>query len=1308
MKEDLKYIDLKISIDNNNLIISEKSLIRIQIKNISNYKLENGLFKLNLNTKNLSVDKRFYECIGNFFSIGDIEPGYKVNIDIPITADSIPSKGFSEVFFDVNFHILKNGNLEDINYKSEKLKLNIISLDPLKATNLKIYTTKNHYTLEEEIDIIFSIKNTTNVTLKDIKILNYIPNNTSLVENSLNLSDINNAVFDNNKIFISEINKGEEIYFFYKVSVNNINIKKLDLYCNIEYFYDNFKKFTLESNKTSIEISSEGLLKPNCFVYEIDKNKVFQDEIITHTIKIKNCTDFILKNLTLSNSFFDKLNFIKNSLIVNNVPRVGESINEEIILGELDVNDNIIIKFETMVKPNYSNITMDFNLNYDSKIRNIIQSSNSCELNVIIPKFGEEGLFKYQDKNICRLNEIITFTIKIHNKGNISAKETYLSDIISDKLEFIEGSIFRNDEFTQNIYQVKNIYLKDIGINEEIKIIYKVKAIGTFENELNYCNLSYIVGKNKKIFNEISNKNELSIFGCKIGNNNIKKELSLDSAKVGDIVTAILTIENTGNIECENLKIYEIPNNCLKFIDGSLEINNENLLNENIFDGVNILKLNVSEKIIIKYKFKITNIPIPNPIQDRTVLEYVYIEDDNIKNNKIYSNSQKLYINNPNINIVDMNSNDSIQGIEKYIHINDSCLYYLLIENNGNVGLENMLMNINLPEELILDTNSININNVLYDISSNSSIKLPNLNISQKLFVQFYVKNKFIKNKKLESEISLIYSYKDIKNKKVLNHSKNLKETINIVNPDLEINQFITDSEVYDTPEFIKNINIKNTGNIKLNNVFLNLNEFNDNMDYDYTVFINENNIGKKNILNLESIDIDETLNIVIKYNITNSYIKQISIKECEIKGEYEFGNNKNMNISKKSNKLNLNVKDDCLELKGHITIKKILVGEKFKYLLNIENKGNINYKNLKLNLNIPKNDVEYINNSLCINDKNMYQNNIHSEINLGSLNCNEKLVVSFELKVISIPFNELIEIESYLDYVYINKKDNEIVKSTNPYKNKFKVYDISLDIAKSISSEYLQRGDRLKIQTMLNNSGNVDLENIILYDNRIQNLCYVENSTNVDGKEEVSLNPIDGIHISKLKKGDNIIFTYEYDYLPYKHIDKIDYYSTIEYSYKIDDLDHKRKSKKSEVNHIECALSTFKEFNIDNEYVLKSYEPDIVEIVNVLIDCCIDEYYEVDSLFDVYKNCESNNFNMKKLVIKGKLVQKVEYICDDKDAKLYLLERVHFFTTFLNLPDDYNINRLILKGRCEDVLCRELDSRNLFLSTLICIEGLL
>lgn len=1305
MERDNNQLKVRMHLDNEYLTIGEEATLTITVENIGNEKIENGLFRLLLDDTYIKIlEEKFNVCVRNFASIGSLNPKQNITISIPIQITSSPKDKTLCVSCFINYHIIRNDNIYDQNYESDIYNIKLYDVNILTRNDFKVNSYKDEYLIDEDIYCYITLSNTGNSLLENINIKNFISQNTVLVESSILCDDLLSIDICNEELIVKRLPPGETYIIKYKLNIPDcVSVDEIVLEPSLSYLCDDIKPVNIISNAINIKIKQKNFFEEDSFIHSINKSNIYNEESIEHTIYIKNNTDTYISSLSLIENLPPELDFIENSLVVGCINRVSESIYEPIKLGDLEPGEDILIKYKTSVFGEFKNIEFNSILNYDTNRRNITQDSNNVCATIIGTIFSSDNFTKSISTNNISIGDTITCTINITNTGNISATNVIIKDILPKHMKFVDESIIINDILRKECHIEKGIFVGSINPNEKINICYKSIAMGICTNEKTSAQIFYKYDGVDNILTINSNSVAITVSGAKIGENNFLKQTNTTSCQIGDILTTRLTVENTGNIHCESLKIMDCINSSLEFIEGSLRIDGKSSDDLDIFEGINIANLKTGEMFSITYQVKILDYPKPNPIDDRATLVYSYIKDGSIRTKEIRSTRNKIYINNPLLRIVDINSTNHHGSFIKYINYNDYTFFTFCIENLGNVALENLNLKFIMPDEIKIEQNSIKLNNLYLNKDIKEGITIPNLNVSQKIYLDFAAQHIYGDQPQLESHIYADYSFKDIQHKNIIKKNLKFHEKILVAKPDLEINKFISDDDINVDKEFTQNINIKNVGNVILENITVDLNEDIFLNQCDNTLLINGNFFSSNEDIFIDKLDINETINIALRYKLNCLPSSNISLKESIIKAEYKFDINQNpISITRKSNLLKLDIKNYNLQIEGKCISNIITLNEVYNYTFIITNTGNVPCDNAILTLPSNK-EIELLKNSFTINGRKIFDINTVYGLDIGFINYNESVAVSFDFKVVSLPYQNKINFDAGINAMYTHK--NEILSKVFDYNSsELNIESVSLDLIKSVSHDYLQTGDILKIHTIIQNNGSTNISDLILTDNKDVNLTFIENSLCIDGKYIANMSPLDGVKISSLSPDESIIIVYEYEYIPRVSNSRITHFSEANFTSSFKADRKKIYSVKSNIFHIEGALSTFKQFSIEKEHILKSYDPSIKEILSVIADAKVEDFYEIDSIKN--RSFDRVTSTGKKAIIKGSISSRIEYITSDDNSALYMISNKEPFTVFINLPEDSSNDDLYFRAKCDDTFFKSIDNRTIFVSNLISIEG--
>lgn len=480
-----------------------------------------------------------------------------------------------------------------------------------------------------------------------------------------------------------------------------------------------------------------------CININTNNLNLSSDEISTLFIEVKNNLDKRVENVLLRN-FIDKEYIIiqPNEFNINN--------NNFINLGSFAPNEKKSLQFNLKavidykktcevysiinysifengrsVSINIKSNELEFILNpnsddrpfYDTSMSNFTRSSKmildeksspydkfyktqSNTISNLKPKLvglnNSSEIIKIVDNENPHIGDIITFNCYIKNVGFINCKKIQYEDELNPCLEFIEGSLYINDEiYDGNIsYGIK---INDFQVNDEINICYQAKVVNISQNNIfnNSSTLIYSYISNQCINHktiEINfpsvkkpKKNKLSSFNNVVFNKNnfnqmpVNKDMfrnelsiatySLNILDTSDLSSVIpdnryhysLEIENDGNMSCEKIEIKINLPSLFKYIKNSLYLNGSFANIVNLDDSIVLDNIEPGEYIDLDFEF----VPEYSPNVNEVVISIdINSEFRNYSNEKI---EKKLSMKSIPIEIEDTVIKDFV--IESEYHI---------------------------------------------------------------------------------------------------------------------------------------------------------------------------------------------------------------------------------------------------------------------------------------------------------------------------------------------------------------------------------------------------------------------------------------------------------------------------------------------------------------------------------------------------------------------------------------------------------------------------------------------------------------
>lgn len=294
-------------------------------------------------------------------------------------------------------------------------------------------------------------------------------------------------------------------------------------------------------------------------------------------ILIINDGDIELQETIITDILPKELEFIKGSVIVDNLECENESIMSGVVINTISPGEGVEVKYRFKVidiqggqhfVKNRASANYLYSINEINRQGGIVYS-NECALNIEKNKLN---ISKTWDKDFAVLGDEIEFKVIIQNLGTLDAINVLFVDELLDGLELVNRSFSMDGENVNNVNIERGIILGNVCIGEVKKIVYKVKILKV-KNLLEYNTKTYIKygyilenGKTGSLVKYVKNNNEKKLNLAFSNFNIVEKDNIL---KVYDPKPKIKVIDNIKS-EVEIYNSYIIETSRSQSIEGKI------------------------------------------------------------------------------------------------------------------------------------------------------------------------------------------------------------------------------------------------------------------------------------------------------------------------------------------------------------------------------------------------------------------------------------------------------------------------------------------------------------------------------------------------------------------------------------------------------------------------------------------------------------------------------------------------------------------------------------------------------------------
>ena len=303
---------------------------------------------------------------------------------------------------------------------------------------------------------------------------------------------------------------------------------------------------------------------PTDIVKSADKHIAKVNEIVTYTITVKNNSKDTLTNLLVSDT-----NNFKGEIEAKDGKGYAYNGDKTWTIATLESGKSIDITYTYTMQANDASVienTADVRYSHNGSDYDI----PSNPVDVEKPNDGVVTIFKTADKTKAEPNEVVTYTVTIHNGKDYDIKNVRLTDAnnFAGKIEGVDGAGYK---FINGEFVIDKI---PAGGDAVVRYTYTVQIADVPTKILENVATAHVPGKNPGDPDEEipSNKVDVEVPGdgthvdVPEGKLEIVKSVDKAEAKVGDTLNYTITLTNVGGQAVKNAVVKD-------FFDGNGVLN---------------------------------------------------------------------------------------------------------------------------------------------------------------------------------------------------------------------------------------------------------------------------------------------------------------------------------------------------------------------------------------------------------------------------------------------------------------------------------------------------------------------------------------------------------------------------------------------------------------------------------------------------------------------------------------------------------------------------------------------------------------
>ncbi|EEM70639.1 hypothetical protein bthur0009_33920 [Bacillus thuringiensis serovar andalousiensis BGSC 4AW1] len=861
-------------------------------------------------------------------------------------------------------------------------------------------------------------------------------------------------------------------------------------------------------------------------------------DIVTFTVTFQNKGTVPATNVTVQDSLPQGVSFVPGSVVINGISQLGENPEIGIPIGTVNPGQSITVTFQGIVNSippggvirNKANITFTYepNPNEPPVTTTIITPETETTVNTatLEPQ-------KTANRSFVALNDIITYTLSFQNVGTVPATNVTITDSIPAGTTFIPDSVTINGVPQAGINPASGIPIGTLTPTERVTITFQVQAInippsGTINNQgsatFNYQTDPTLPPVTKtETTPETNTPIQTEVISP-------TKTANLTFAEIGNTVTYTITFTNQGTIPATNVTITDALPPGTSFVTNSVTVNNVTQPGASPVTGILVSTVNPGETVTVIFQIQINAIPPSGKIENTASVTYT--SQPNPNEPPITTTETTPTVTIP-VRTANLNPQKTVD--REFASIGDTLTYTINLQNTGNIPATNVIITDSIPTGTTFILGSVTVNGIPQpNLNLETGIPVGTLNPRQIVTVTFEVQVTALPpNGIISNEANVTYtSQPDPTLPPITTTTPTpIAETI-VQNAELESAK-IVDLPVANIGDALTyTITLENIGNIPMTNVSV--------IDPPPlgTQFIVDsvtvNGISQPGIdpsigIPIGTIQPNQIVTITFQVTITNIPPNGVVTNV----GSVNFTSQPNPNEppvteTETTPPVNTEIINSIINPSKTADRNNVDIDDIITYTVTFQNLQTVELTNIIFTDPIPV-GTTFIPNSVTINGIPTSDVDPALGIPLGTLNPSQSVVVTFQVRVVSIPPNGIIVNEATITYTFQPNPGEPPVTVTTPTPpTTTNVNTATTNPTKSADKVFALLGDTITYTISLQNTGTVPATNVLVTDPIPAGTTFIPNSVTINDVTQPGIVPSSGILIGTLEPNTSAVVTFQ------------------------------------------------------------------------------------------------------------------------------------------------------------------------------------
>lgn len=369
-------------------------------------------------------------------------------------------------------------------------------------------------------------------------------------------------------------------------------------------------------------------------------------------------------------------------------------------------------------------------------------------------------------------------------------------------------------------------------------------------------------------------------------------------------------------------------------------------------------------------------------------------------------------------------------------------------------------------------------------------------------------------------------------------------------------------------------------------------------------------------------------------------------------------------------------------------------IGDTLTYVITVTNDSDIDAENVIFTDPIPS-GTTFVSGSFIVDGNSIPAADPGSGVNLGTIPANATVVISFNVTINEQPTPATIANQGTFECEFGCIPQICDPVTTNQVTTQ--VESVDLEAIKTADKQIAIIGDKLTYSVLITNSGTVDATNVMFMDTIPNGATFIPNTFTINGALQLGADPNLGVDLGTIPAGASVIVSYmvTVDFLPCPPA--LVNQAIITFDFQLSSTSPvQTRTITSNKLIIEVSPTSFKQLSVDETVKIPCLKPDAQQILDTLVDIVIFNTKVIETIKAT--SLEGQILTGFKLIIEGKLNQKVEYVSDDPQQSVHAAHFIVPFSTFIVLPEEFDPNTTIqIEPFIEDIFTKLIDKRTIF-----------